>query len=157
MKTLAKVAAGLSVGLVAASIVFVSSHARPSLATSPTNVSSAPITAPIVVDPIPGGMASPPISAHSALDAAYAATGTMMEQSTSIQEHIVTAAMLTRSGIDLPTNFDIRPSVVLWIVSISGLNMPVAGPSGANLPPDHQLNAVVNAQTGKVIEMYSYK
>lgn len=155
MKSITKVVLGLGAGLVG-TLVFLALRPSPSVATDSISLSSIPITVPVTIDPIPSGMAPPPVGAQSALDTAHRMTGAMMAHATGVEVHLVTVGTLKQSGISLPVNFSGSSSGELWIVTIKGLNMPPAGPVGSNnLPPHHQLNAVINALTGSPVEMYS--
>ncbi|MDA8344410.1 MAG: hypothetical protein M0Z66_02880 [Thermaerobacter sp.] len=156
MKLGTKVALGVSAGLIGM-LGFLTLRPTPSVATDTIKLSSIPITAPVTIDPIPSGMATPPVSAQSALDTAHNMTGAMMAHATAVEVQLATVGTLQQSGIALPGNFSGPSSGELWIVTIKGLNMPPAGPVGSsvNYPPHHQLNAVINALTGSPVEMYS--
>jgi|GEM_PF-4638609 len=148
MTTNAKVAFGLS--LAALAIVTLSSFYI-----SPSKASTA-YSAPVTIDPIPKGMTTPSISGQSAVATAERMTGAMMQHASSIETHLTTVGDLTSAGILVPSNFSGGKSDELWIVSIQGLNMPPAGPVGANgLPVHHQMNAVIDADTGAPVELYS--
>jgi hypothetical protein len=157
VRAVTKVALGVGASLVAVAVVVVL-QVRPSLANGSVDRPSPHITAPITIDPIPNGLATPPVNAQRALDTACNGTGSMMEFASNIEVHLVTVSMLQRSGISLPVEFNGAPSEELWMVSINGLNMPPAGPvGGTNLAPHHQLNVVVDARTGASVELYSTK
>lgn len=48
---------------------------------------------------------------------------------------------------------------VVWLVTFKGVETPVFGPAGASegVRPATELNAVVDASTGEVLQLFSYK
>ena len=47
--------------------------------------------------------------------------------------------------------------VSAWVVTFAGVSLPSHGKRGSTVLPNHEVNVVINADSGEYMEMYSYQ
>jgi hypothetical protein len=121
---------------------------------------------PAIIDEVGAKLEPPPQGADGAalprlkaIDLAAAAAGGLADRENPLSAQLIRYTNMNRgtvdgAGVSVP---DVRERLV-WLVRFTGTPQPLYGPPGAVAgPPASELNVVLDAVSGDVIEMFSYR